>query len=110
MEATTPLVRSALVAMAVGAVGAVCAVGATAVAAPSATAHARPVTYQLDGDEPGSANPAGSKFEGIGADERRGDTDERRRHLDACPADHAGRARGRKAAAGPGGAARSLAA
>jgi sugar lactone lactonase YvrE len=72
MEATTPVVRSVLAAIAVGAVGAVCAVGATAVAAPSATAHARPATYQLDGDEPGSANPAGSKFEGIGADERRG--------------------------------------
>jgi hypothetical protein len=66
MQATAPLVRSVLVAIAVG------AVGATAVAAPSAMADARPATYQLDGDEAGSANPTGSKFEGIGADQRRG--------------------------------------
>ena len=71
MERTTPLVRSVLVAIAVGAL-AVGAVGATAVAAPSAMAHARPATYQLEGDAPGSANPNGSKFEGIGADQRRG--------------------------------------
>ena len=66
MEPTTPLVRSALVAIAVG------AVGVTALATPPAMAHARPATYQLDGDVAGSANPAGSKFEGIGADQRRG--------------------------------------
>lgn len=36
------------------------------VASPTATAHGRPTTYQLQGD------PGGSKFEGIGADERRG--------------------------------------
>lgn len=66
MEPTTPLVRSVLVAVAVG------AVSATSLAAPSAMAHARPATYQLDGDAPSSADPNGSKFEGIGADQRRG--------------------------------------
>ncbi|XBB66615.1 gluconolaconase [Nocardioides sp. WV_118_6] len=33
---------------------------------------ARPATYLLTGDAVSEANPAGSKFEGIGADERRG--------------------------------------
>lgn len=34
--------------------------------------HGRPATYVLTGDAVDAANPAGSKFEGIGADERRG--------------------------------------
>lgn len=34
--------------------------------------HGRPATYHLTGDAVDAANPAGSKFEGIGADERRG--------------------------------------
>lgn len=38
----------------------------------TAAAAARPSAYQLEGDAVGPANPAGSKFEGIGADERRG--------------------------------------
>lgn len=66
MKPTTPVVRSLLTAVAVGAVGV-----ATATA-PSAMAHGRPTTYQLNGDAAGSGNPVGSKFEGIGADERRG--------------------------------------
>ena len=66
MEPTTPLVRSLLAAVAVG------AVGVAAGAAPSAMAHGRPTTYQLDGDAAGPGNPVGSKFEGIGADQRRG--------------------------------------
>lgn len=47
------------------------AVGAaTAAVAPApATAHARPASYELVGD---ADSPVGSKFEGIGADERRG--------------------------------------
>ena len=66
MEPTTRLTRSLLAAVAVG------AIGAAAVAAPSATAHDRPTTYQLGGDAAGAGNPVGSKFEGIGADQRRG--------------------------------------
>lgn len=46
------------------------AVGSTTTA--TADAPGRPTSYQLDGDVVGAANPAGSKFEGIGADERRG--------------------------------------
>lgn len=46
------------------------AVGSTTTA--SADAPGRPSSYQLEGDAVGPANPAGSKFEGIGADERRG--------------------------------------
>lgn len=34
--------------------------------------NGRPATYLLTGDPVDAANPAGSKFEGIGADERRG--------------------------------------
>ena len=34
--------------------------------------HGRVATYRLTGDPVDAANPAGSKFEGIGADERRG--------------------------------------
>lgn len=46
-------------------------------AAPSAASHERhhprlPATYVLQGDDVTPANPAGSKFEGIGADELRG--------------------------------------
>ena len=66
MEPTTRLVRSVLTALAVG------AVSATSLTAPPAMAHARPTTYRLDGDAPSPANPNGSKFEGIGADQRRG--------------------------------------
>ncbi|WP_182378752.1 SMP-30/gluconolactonase/LRE family protein [Nocardioides sp. WS12] len=46
------------------------AVGSTTTA--TADALGRPSSYQLNGDAVGPANPAGSKFEGIGADERRG--------------------------------------
>lgn len=66
MEPNTALVRSLIAALAVG------AVGVAAATAPSAMAHGRPTTYQLDGDAVSPANPAGSKFEGIGADQRRG--------------------------------------
>lgn len=34
--------------------------------------HGRPATYLLQGDPVSADNPAGSKFEGIGADQRRG--------------------------------------
>lgn len=54
--------RTLLAALAVGAL-------TSTVAAVPATAHTRPTTYQLDGD---ADSPVGSKFEGIGADERRG--------------------------------------
>ena len=48
---------------------ALCAsLGAALTAAP-AHAEGRPTAYQLSGD---AASPVGSKFEGIGADERRG--------------------------------------
>lgn len=54
--------RTLLLATAVGA--------ATAAVAPApATAQARPASYELVGD---ADSPVGSKFEGIGADERRG--------------------------------------
>lgn len=46
------------------------AVGSTTTATADATG--RPSSYHLTGDAVGPANPAGSKFEGIGADERRG--------------------------------------
>lgn len=68
MQPTTALARSLLAAVAVGAVG---VAAATAPSLP-AMAHGRPVTYQLDGDAVSPANPVGSKFEGIGADQRRG--------------------------------------
>jgi hypothetical protein len=59
---TTPSISVLLV------TAAACA--ATAVAAPvAATAQPRPTSYQLTGD---ANSPVGSKFEGIGADERRG--------------------------------------
>ncbi len=48
-------------------------VASTALAAPAtAEAGGRPAAYTLQGDAVDAANPAGSKFEGIGADERRG--------------------------------------
>lgn len=47
------------------------AISTTALAA-QADAAARPATYTLQGDAVDAANPAGSKFEGIGADEARG--------------------------------------
>ncbi|HSX65956.1 gluconolaconase [Nocardioides sp.] len=47
--------------------------GTVAFVAPaSADAGGRPTAYTLQGDAVDAANPAGSKFEGIGADERRG--------------------------------------
>ena len=63
MPRPTSTVRTLLVTAAVGvSIGA-----ATAVATPvAATAEGRPTSYELVGD------PAGSRFEGIGADERRG--------------------------------------
>ena len=47
------------------------AVGSTLSAAPALahSDHGRPTTYLLTGD---TDSPVGSKFEGIGADERRG--------------------------------------
>lgn len=66
MEPATTLVRSLLATVAVGAVGVAVAT------APPAMAHGRSTTYQLDGDAVSPANPVGSKFEGIGADQRRG--------------------------------------
>lgn len=62
MSRTTLLARTMLAAAAVG------ALSATTVAVP-AMADSRPATYQLDGDVD---SPVGSKFEGIGADQRRG--------------------------------------
>lgn len=62
MSRPTPAIRALLVTAAVGV--------ATTVATPvAATAHGRPASYELVGD---AASPVGSKFEGIGADERRG--------------------------------------
>lgn len=72
METNAPLVRGLLAAIAAGTVVAAGAAGTAAVASPSATAPGRPGTYQLDGDAVGPGNPAGSKFEGIGADQERG--------------------------------------
>lgn len=61
------------------AIAAICTVGATLGTAGQASARdrddhgpGRPATYTLTGDPVDAANPAGSKFEGIGADERRG--------------------------------------
>lgn len=62
MSRTTPLARALLAVAAVGALGAT-------VAAVPAMADSRPEVYQLDGD---IDSPVGSKFEGIGADQRRG--------------------------------------
>jgi hypothetical protein len=67
MPRTIPLARTLIALTVVGAVSAT-----TAVTARPATADSRPATYQLGGDAASPANPAGSKFEGIGADERRG--------------------------------------
>ena len=62
MPHTHRKLRALLITAAVGA--------AAAVAAPvAATANARPTSYELAGD---ADSPVGSKFEGIGADERRG--------------------------------------
>ena len=63
MLRTTRLVRPLLAAVAVT------ALSATALPALPAMAHGRPATYQLEGDPD---SPVGSKFEGIGADQRRG--------------------------------------
>jgi Beta-propeller repeat len=60
-----PIIAQARTLLAAAAVG---ALGATVAAVP-ATADSRPATYQLDGD---ADSPLGSKFEGIGADQRRG--------------------------------------
>ncbi len=57
-----------IIAHALLAATAVGALGLTVSAVP-ATANGRPATYQLDGD---AGSPVGSKFEGIGADQRRG--------------------------------------
>lgn len=61
--------RTTLVTRTVLAVAAVSALGATAPAFADGTDLVRPATYQLDGD---AGSPVGSKFEGIGADQRRG--------------------------------------
>ncbi|WP_028660083.1 SMP-30/gluconolactonase/LRE family protein [Nocardioides insulae] len=60
-----------------GSLLAVAAVGAGLAATPAlahgdARHHGSPAAYQLIGDDVGPADPAGSKFEGIGADQRRG--------------------------------------
>lgn len=67
---TTILTRTVLTVAAVSTLGAMFAASTPA----SADAHdrGRPATYVLDGDAAGPASPGGSKFEGIGADERRG--------------------------------------
>lgn len=59
---TTPTLRRAVI-------GAAAALTATLLSAPSTSAQPRPETYELAGD---AGSPVGSKFEGIGADERRG--------------------------------------
>jgi sugar lactone lactonase YvrE len=62
MPSPTSTLRALLATAAVGA--------ATTMATPvAATTEGRPTSYQLVGD---AASPVGSKFEGIGADERRG--------------------------------------
>lgn len=67
----TTLARTFSAATAAAAPAAVLAavLGTTLGAAPAANANARPTTYQLTGDADSSV---GSKFEGIGADQRRG--------------------------------------
>lgn len=65
MNRATPITRTILATVAAGILGATA--GATTPA--SADAGGRPATYVLDGD---TNSPVGSKFEGIGADERRG--------------------------------------
>ncbi len=65
MNRATPFTRTILATVAAGILGATA--GATTPA--SADAGGRPATYVLDGD---ANSPVGSKFEGIGADERRG--------------------------------------
>ncbi len=67
MLRTSPLARTLLALTTVGALG-----GTTVAASAHAAPHGRPATYQLTGDAVSAANPAGSKFEGIGADQRRG--------------------------------------
>ena len=62
MSHTHRQLRALLVTAAIGA-------AATVVTPAAATAQARPTSYELAGD---AASPVGSKFEGIGADERRG--------------------------------------
>lgn len=47
-------------------------VAITAAVTPSASALRAPTSYELQGDAVSATNPAGSKFEGIGADELRG--------------------------------------
>lgn len=62
MPRTTPFTSALLITLA--------ACAATALAAPvAATVQPRPTSYALTGD---AGTPTGSKFEGIGADERRG--------------------------------------
>ena len=62
---------TSLLAVAVGAALGTTATPASAHSGPD-RGHHRPATYLLQGDPVSTANPAGSKFEGIGADERRG--------------------------------------
>lgn len=67
----TTIASTLLAATAVSTVGA--AVGtATPALADQDRDHGRAASYLLTGDPVDAANPAGSKFEGIGADERRG--------------------------------------
>jgi hypothetical protein len=62
MSRPTPTIRALLVTAALG-------VAITVATPVAATAHGRPASYELVGD---AGSPVGSKFEGIGADERRG--------------------------------------
>lgn len=64
----THLISSSLLAVTAAATLGLAATSATA----SADAGGRPTSYVLQGDAVDAANPAGSKFEGIGADGRRG--------------------------------------
>ncbi|GAA3659849.1 hypothetical protein GCM10022237_19820 [Nocardioides ginsengisoli] len=63
MKRTHLIASSLLAATALG------AVASPALAAPDDADHGRPSTYLIEGD---AGSPVGSKFEGIGADERRG--------------------------------------
>lgn len=68
------MTRTITVSVLAVALGATLGVGASPASAHPGYGHGqgRPATYLLDGDPVSATNPAGSKFEGIGADQRRG--------------------------------------
>lgn len=68
MKRTHLIPSSLLLATAATTLGLAATTGTTA----SADEGGRPASYLLQGDAVGAASPVGSKFEGIGADERRG--------------------------------------